>query len=304
MTYYYQNKYPKVGDIVMTKVTEIHPTFAYVSLVEYDNINGIIVASEVSTKLYKAMSRFLTIGKLQAAEVLNVDEVKGYVDLSKKSVKAEERDLCERKFKLGSQIYGIVNRLSALFDKPVRDLYDEWLWKIDSNIEVVYKLFKQLGNQDPLESILFEKTPPEIFEQLCKICQFKFKREPKTLRSYVEVTSLNGIDEIKDIFRQLREKISNPNLQIKYISAPEYLVQLETSDVGNDIEKFRQSLLAMEEQFKSREDMRFTIKQLPEISEQKEIDFNSIIKEREKRDKMGCAEDQFEGDENESDIDE
>ncbi len=302
MTYFYKNKFPKVGEIVMTKVTEIHPTFAYVSLIEYDNINGIIVASEVSTKLYKAMSRFLTIGKLQAAEVLNVDETKGYVDLSKKSVKPDEMEMCEVRFKIGSQIYGIVNRLSAILDRELRDLYDNWLWKIDCEIDVIYKLFKQLGRDNPDTSVLKDRTPPEIFEQLAKICQFKFKEEPKTLRAYVEVTSLNGIEEIKDIFRILREKISANDLQIKYVSAPLYLIQMTSNDASHDIEKVNGILKEMEQVYIAREDMRFTIKQLPEISQQKEVDFNSIIKAREMKESREI-EDGFEGDEN-SDIDE
>ena len=118
----YVNEFPEVDDVVMVQVllflvfTEecsfMRPNLqvkrvaemgAYVQLLEYNNIEGMILLSELTrrrirsvTKLIKAMTYLYIlvvalitlfskqVGRIEPVMVLRVDKEKGYIDLSKR----------------------------------------------------------------------------------------------------------------------------------------------------------------------------------------------------------------------------
>ena len=47
---YYENKYPEIDDVVMVNVRSIADMGAYVHLLEYNNIEGMILLSELSRR--------------------------------------------------------------------------------------------------------------------------------------------------------------------------------------------------------------------------------------------------------------
>lgn len=52
---FYRNRVPKQTDVVAVITSEIKAIGAYVRLLEYDNIEGFIMASEVSVKRIKTV---------------------------------------------------------------------------------------------------------------------------------------------------------------------------------------------------------------------------------------------------------
>ena len=67
---------------------------AYVKLLEYDNIEGLILSTEVTKKRVKSVKkyidilvmviRFMKVGKVEVMMVIRVDKDRRYIDLSKK----------------------------------------------------------------------------------------------------------------------------------------------------------------------------------------------------------------------------
>lgn len=298
MTRFYKNRFPKIGDVVMTKISEIHPNFAYVQLLEYDNAIGIIVASEVSTKLYKAMSRFLTIGKLQPALVINVDENKGYIDLSKRLISPEEADLCEAKFKQNSQIINISNRIAQLLNVELEWILENWLWQLPYEFHEIFSLFRSLASENIDDNGLKEFTQADIFKHLVDICKFKFKEEPKTVKALVELTSLGGIDVIKEVFRFLKEQIKF-EVSIKVISAPLYVIETQTKNAEMTISAIdsclEQVISYLED---NKPDTKLTINKKAFVcGGEKEMDYEALIKNMYLKESLKSE--QFENDEEE-----
>lgn len=79
----YEKKYPQVDDVVMVKVKSIAEMGAYVSLVEYNNIEGMILLSELSRRRIRSVSKLIRVGRQEVVTVLRVDEEKGIVLLFK-----------------------------------------------------------------------------------------------------------------------------------------------------------------------------------------------------------------------------
>jgi translation initiation factor 2 subunit 1 len=96
---YYRNKVPNKDDVVAVVTTEIKDLGAYVRLIEYDNIEGFIMLSQVTAKRVKTVQKFLKIGKQEMMEVLRVDEEKMCIDLSKKALKTDAINNANKRLK-------------------------------------------------------------------------------------------------------------------------------------------------------------------------------------------------------------
>lgn len=80
---FYERKFPNPEELVMVKVQRIAEMGAYVSLLEYNNMEGMILMSELSKRRFRSVTKLVKVGRLEAVMVLRVDAVKGYIDLSK-----------------------------------------------------------------------------------------------------------------------------------------------------------------------------------------------------------------------------
>jgi translation initiation factor 2 subunit 1 len=92
---YYEQRYPEVDELVMVQVRQIAETGAYVKLVslkknfhlvlpidfeeqlEYDNIEGMILLSELSRRRIRSIQKLIRVGRNEVVVVLRVDKEKG-----------------------------------------------------------------------------------------------------------------------------------------------------------------------------------------------------------------------------------
>lgn len=115
---------PQKDDIVAVVTKDIKDLGAYVELLEYDNIEGFIMLSQVTNKRVKSVYKFLKIGKQEMMEVLRVDEEKMCIDLTKKSIKPESQDAAVKRFKKAKQVHGIMRQVAIKLQTPVEELYE------------------------------------------------------------------------------------------------------------------------------------------------------------------------------------
>lgn len=74
---YYSQKYPEMDDVVMVTVRSIAEMGAYVHLLEYNNIEGMILLSELSRRRIRSMNKLIRVGKTEPVVVIRVDKEKG-----------------------------------------------------------------------------------------------------------------------------------------------------------------------------------------------------------------------------------
>lgn len=74
----------------MVQVKSIAEMGAYVSLLEYGNIEGMILLSELSRRRIRSVQKLIKVGRQEPVMVLRVDKDKGYIDLSKRRVSPED----------------------------------------------------------------------------------------------------------------------------------------------------------------------------------------------------------------------
>ena len=57
----YESKYPEVDDVVMVQVKSIAEMGAYVSLLEYNGIEGMILLSELSRRRIRSITKLIKV---------------------------------------------------------------------------------------------------------------------------------------------------------------------------------------------------------------------------------------------------
>lgn len=78
---FYAERYPEIDDVVMVNVRSIEEMGAYVHLLEYNNIEGMILLSELSRRRIRSINKLIRIGKTEPVVVIRVDKEKGRISI-------------------------------------------------------------------------------------------------------------------------------------------------------------------------------------------------------------------------------
>ncbi|GKB83089.1 eukaryotic translation initiation factor 2 subunit alpha, partial [Tanacetum coccineum] len=89
---------------------------AYVSLLEYNNAEGMILLSELSRRRIRSINSLIKVGRIEPVMVLHVDEDKGYVNLSKRRVSEEDIQICEDRYNKSKLVHSIMRHVAETME--------------------------------------------------------------------------------------------------------------------------------------------------------------------------------------------
>jgi translation initiation factor 2 alpha subunit (eIF-2alpha) len=155
MVFIYNKKFPVVDEVVVAKIDNINELGINVSLIHYDNIKGYISYLEVSRKKKFNINKILTVGKEVHLIVINVDTVKGFVDLSKRTINNEEIALFDEKYKIYIKLYNMFRNFFKKYhdykeeydDKQFEEFLQNTFWKFQVNLEDT-EIYDTITNSD------------------------------------------------------------------------------------------------------------------------------------------------------------
>ncbi|GAV55876.1 hypothetical protein ZYGR_0AZ00470 [Zygosaccharomyces rouxii] len=241
---FYENKYPEVDDIVMVNVQQIAEMGAYVKLLEYDNIEGMILLSELSRRRIRSIQKLIRVGKNDVVVVLRVDKEKGYIDLSKRRVSSEDIIKCEERYQKSKTVHAILRYCAEKFQIPLEDLYKTIAWPLSRKYGHAYEAFKlSIIDQSVWEGI--EPPSKDVFEELKTYISKRLTPQAVKIRADVEVScfSYEGIDAIKSALKEA-ESLSTEQMQIKVklVAAPLYVITTQSLDKQQGIDALQNAI--------------------------------------------------------------
>ena len=136
---FYEQRFPEIDDVVMVNVRSIADMGAYVHLLEYNNIEGMILLSELSRrrirlefsqdqcrnvtiiKLIRSINKLIRVGRTEPVVVIRVDKDKGYIDLSKRRVSKEDIERCTEKYSKAKAVNSIVRHVAEILGYKTND---------------------------------------------------------------------------------------------------------------------------------------------------------------------------------------
>jgi translation initiation factor 2 subunit 1 len=139
---FYENQYPELEECVLVNVTEIKEMMAYVTLLEYDNIPGMILKSELSRRRIRSIYKLVSVGRTEIMMVIRVDKNKGYIDLSKSRVDPEDVGKCEERFNKAKAVHSVLRHVAGLKGLKLENLYQQVGWPLYRKYGHAYDAFK------------------------------------------------------------------------------------------------------------------------------------------------------------------
>jgi translation initiation factor 2 subunit 1 len=146
---FYEQEYPEVEDIVLVQVLRIDDkSGAYVSLLEYDGKEGMINLGEISKRRIRSMAKILKVGSTEVCMVVSVDEDKGYINLSKKRVAAEDIPPKQELYHKAKAVHGIMQHVAQTNEIDIEELCNKVAWPLNVKYSTAYDAFKKHTDEE------------------------------------------------------------------------------------------------------------------------------------------------------------
>ncbi len=231
---------PEQGEIVLATVTKVMDHGAYVTLEEYDDIQGFLHISEIAPGWIRSIGRFVKDGEKKVLLVKKVNLKRGDIDLSLKQISKDQKKqkLKEvKKYEKGKTLLQNVKEKAKLSDEEIEKLEDSIYSKFDS----VYDAFIEIGRNGigSVKELKLAKKTAVVIEEICS----KIKLPSVEIRGIMEITNekSDGVEIIKKILIDVLKKDSTIN--ITYLGAPKYRMSI-TSDNFKSAEKLLKPIIA------------------------------------------------------------
>jgi translation initiation factor 2 subunit 1 len=234
---FYENEYPDIDQYVMVNVQSIAEMGAYVSLLEYNNKDGMILLSELSRRRIRSIPKLIRVGKNEVVMVLRVDKEKGYIDLSKRRVSPEDITKTEDKFAQSKTVHGILANVAETHHLVLEDLYRRVGWPLYKKFGHAYAALKAaIADPDKVfEGLDIDK---QIRDDIMKNVLRRMAPQAIKIRADVEVTcfTYEGIEAIRTALRA-GEACSTDEcaVKIKLIAPPLYVMFTSSMDKDKGI---------------------------------------------------------------------
>jgi len=252
----YENEYPDVDEVVMVQVRSIAEMGTYVTLLEYNNIEGMILLSELSRRRIRSINKLIRVGKQEVCMVLRVDQDKGYIDLSKRRVSPEDVQKCDERFQRSKGVHSIMRHVSELNHIGMEELYRLTAWRLYEKFGHAYEAFCA-SISDP-NSIFNDEIMPGLAPDMrASLLDNIAKRLTPTaikIRADIEVTCFHyeGIDAIKrSLLKGVEMGTEELPIKIKLVAPPLYVMLCSALDKTKGIELLTKAIENMREQIRS-----------------------------------------------------
>lgn len=217
--------YPKQGELVIGTVKRVNPFSALVSLEQYDK-EGMIHISEVARKWIHDIRDFVKEGQKVVVLVLKVERATGHITLSLKRVsrnQAEEKlQEYKRELKAEKMLGLVAKELSMTKDQAYKEIGIPLQEKFG-------ELFKGFLTAREDESLLIKKGIQEKYAKAVRaVAEKSLEIKEIIVKGFLELSCIapNGIEIIKSGLAEAGKK----GIEIKYISAPKYMLSLKTKN--------------------------------------------------------------------------
>ncbi|BAT88262.1 hypothetical protein VIGAN_05171600 [Vigna angularis var. angularis] len=247
----YEARYPEVDMAVMIQVKNIADMGAYVSLLEYNNIEGMILFSELSRRRIRSVSSLIKVGRIEPVMVLRVDKEKGYIDLSKRRVSEEDIQACEERYNKSKLVHSIMRHVAETLNIDLEELYVHIGWPLyrkyghafeafkiivtdpDSVLNTLTREIKEVGPDGQEVTKVVPAVSEEVKDSLVKNIRRRMTPQPLKIRADIEMKcfQFDGVLHIKEAMRRA-EAAGNDDcpVKIKLVAPPLYVLTTQTLD--------------------------------------------------------------------------
>tara|TARA_B100000609_G_C17136162_1_gene392938 strand:- start:1 stop:933 length:933 start_codon:yes stop_codon:yes gene_type:complete len=260
--------------LVLSQVKSIAEMGAYVSLLEYRDIEGMILLSELSRRRIRSIGKLLKVGRVEPVMVLRVDEDKGYIDLSKRRVSPEDVAECEERYNKSKMVHSIMRHTAETTHSDLETLYKNIAWPLYRKYGHAFDAFRQMvTNADSFFSELVASGGAEaeasitepVRDALTRDIKRRMTPTPLKLRADVELTCFqyDGVLQIQEAMRAgERRGEEGVAVKVKLVAPPLYVLTSQTLLKDKGLRVLGEAIEAMEASIEGAKG-KLTVKEAP-----------------------------------------
>jgi len=241
--------------VVMVNVRSIADMGAYVHLLEYNNIEGMILLSELSRRRIRSINKLIRVGRTEPVVVIRVDKDKGYIDLSKRRVSKEDIEKCTEKYSKAKAVNSIVRHVAEILgfktNEELEDLYRKTAWYYETRAKkqgTAYDYFKQsVADPSLLDALELDENAKAV---LVENIHRKLTQQAVKIRADFECScfTYEGIDAVKDALRAgIAVGSQEIPIKINLIAPPVYVMTCSTPEKAEGLALLNDGCKAVEE---------------------------------------------------------
>ncbi|MEM4336631.1 MAG: translation initiation factor IF-2 subunit alpha [Candidatus Woesearchaeota archaeon] len=230
--------WPEEGELVVCTVNKVLPSSVFVTLDEYKK-TGMIHISEVAPGRIRNIRDYVSEGRVVVCKVLQVNEQKGYIDLSLRRVSEIAKRKKLEEIKLEQKAEKIVEIVAKELKVDVQNLYEEIARKLFEKYNSLYAAFEDIAlTGKSLVDFGINKKYAELIDEMIRQ---KIKPEEIVISGILKVSSYasDGVEVIKSALKNFEEE---KNVTIKYLGNGQFLLRLSARDYKT-AEKLLKSLV-------------------------------------------------------------
>jgi len=220
---------PEIGEIVIATVTKVSDHGAYVTLDEYNKVQGFLHISEIAPGWVRNVGRFVKEGEKKVLLVKKVRSARNEIDLSLKQISKDQKKkklLEVKRYEKGKTIIQSVKEAGKISDKDIDALEESIFSKYDS----IYDAFLDVARKgiDVLNDLKLPKKTIVAIEDISS----KIRLPSVEIRGILEITNTkpDGVEVIKKILGNATKKDENSKIEITYVGAPKYRISVSSGD--------------------------------------------------------------------------
>ena len=220
---------PEIGEIVIATITKVSDHGAYVTLDEYDGVQGFLHISEIAPGWVRKVRRYVKENEKKVLLVKKIQAKRGEIDLSLKQISKEQRKkklLDVKRFEKEQGILKNIQEKAELSTKQIEDIEDKLLSTYDSIYDAIIDIATK--NKDVLNNLEISEKIQTVIEDISS----KIKLPSVEIRGILELTNnkSNGIEIIKKILLDVIKDNADSKIEISYIGAPKYRVSITAQE--------------------------------------------------------------------------
>lgn len=230
--------WPSDGELVIGHVKTVKDFGAFLELEEYDEKEGFIHISEISSGWVKRIQDHIREGEKRVCKVLDVDKEKGHIDLSLKQVNEHQKREKIQAWKNQKKAEKLLQLVAERLDWDLDRCYDEFAIDVSEDFGSLYQAFEDC-TIDP--NILKDKEyEGEWVDHFIDVAQENISPPYVSIKGFLKLKSNDpeGIEDIKyalDTFEDTDES----NIEVNYIAAPKYRVEVQAGDYKTAEQTFK-----------------------------------------------------------------
>ncbi|MDY6774633.1 MAG: translation initiation factor IF-2 subunit alpha [Halobacteria archaeon] len=227
--------WPDPGELVVGKVTEVEDFGAFVDLIEYEDKEGLVHVSEVSSGWVKYIRDYVREDQTVVCKVLDVDRESHQIDLSIKDVNDKQKRTKIQEWKNEQKADKWVSMALEDEEVDVEDTDEAFTRVAEALINTYGTMYEALEEaaKGGVEVIEEAEVEPEIAESITRVARENVSVPYVEIDGFVdlETLSLGGVDDIKKALEEIGyDGEEEVEIDVEYVSAPEYRITAKAHD--------------------------------------------------------------------------